>query len=630
MRYALIATIVVSMLLWGMVSMDHSLADESREERIQNYLQSYTNVEGLEKEDLPSHPSEVIQWLIRSAVLHSNHVLEVTLELKSSRGFHLYHDQITFHPPAQGQLTHRVVPTTVKLNDPVTRSVVDVYKDGLFDLAFTVDADQIRKPDELGITYLGCSQHLCLLPTTEYFKLDIVTVDYPYQPSSAHLMSISGLPKQETVKAEPSSDSQPFRWDHSLARQLSTHSLSFWWLLVLCLVGGVLTNLTPCVYPMIPITLSALSNIKPNTKTPSSKQTVPIHRSLVYAAGLFSMYTLLGLGAALSGSVLGSTSASMSLNIGLAVFLAWMSLSMLGLTQLGFLQRFGHRLGGGATSYKQTYLMGVSAGFVAAPCTGPILAGLMSYAFSHLSVLGSTVAFSTYSLGFAAPYLFIGPMISFMSRTKIPSPIQMIVKIMMASAILALSFYYLRIPLYNILAQIQPTIWIKIIWVFTPVSLITVIAAVTMRFMKNQLIYQLGPTLSCAILFFAASQHWSAQTKSDLSWQTVPIHALNHQIQSPTVVALWAEWCTACKIMESTTFSHPEITSYFDQYNTQLIKYDVTLLTQSNHETLKTLKVTGLPAYVLMDRKDQNIIQKNLQGFYDAPHFHTELENFFE
>ena len=581
----------------------------------------------------PSHPSEVINWEVLSTVQHNNNFVVLTLKLTSTGGFHLYQNRLKFSPPLHSTLVQTHAPETVKLDDPVTAQVVDVYKEGYFELILQLNSEFLstQPPSELGITYLGCSEYLCLLPYTEHHPLKIIEVDHPYeltqQPtnSSPPQLLSPDQPNDHFNGDRPTTikDTQ-LSWDHRLARQLSSQGSSLWWLLLLCLIGGLLTNLTPCVYPMIPITLRALGDAK------SRK----FNQSLHYAGGIFTMYTVLGLVAAFSGSVLGGASASNYLNLALAAFLTWMSLSMLGYTHLNFIQRLGAKLSAGNSSSlnRQTYLMGLSAGFVAAPCTGPILAGLMSYSFSHLTWLGSLATFSTYSLGFAAPYILIGPLLGAIVTKKIPPVVLKAVKLIMASLIMGLALYYLRLPLYELIQAVPASRWAIITWLFGILGLGMGIAALTAQIMQHRRIYQLVPTIMLAVSLFAFTQLLGANAKSQLNWHNPDIAQLTANLESPTLVALWAEWCTACKIMESTTFSHPEIINYLEDQTIQLVKYDVTTLDTASKLILDTLGVQGLPAYVLMSPPIQDHTpqsQLNLQGLYEPQHFLQELKHFF-
>ncbi|MCY4380132.1 MAG: sulfite exporter TauE/SafE family protein [Proteobacteria bacterium] len=588
----------------------------------------------------PSHPTEVIKWAIRPAALYQNRVMVLLVDLKTYGGFSLYHDQVIFTPPAGTTLQDTKLPKTKELLDPVSGQYVPVVDGGTFELTFTptetawqklkksATDPQTSQDHMIGITYLGCSQELCLLPHTEYFSIKPYFVPEDYHLTTTTPNNVSNQADPATMLPEDQVREQsPLSWDHFLANQIQSYSSSFLWLILLSFLGGVLTNLTPCVYPMIPITLRALS-----TATQS-----PLKGSFYFSLGILTMYTTLGVVAALSGSLLGSFGASKSLNFILACFLLWMALSMLGYGNFNFLQRLGSGLGRSDHATKKVFFMGLGAGFVAAPCTGPVLAGLLSYAFSHLSLYSAILIFSVYSLGFATPYLFLGPILNKFSTTiRMPSTILTLVKIIMAAVIMALAFYYLRIPFYQLTTQITLDQFRVLAIAFGIIGILMITVTLWQKTLRSRTVFHIGPTITLAIALFAGSQILGLSTKSHLAWQLNPDHTevMKQADSSPILVAMWAEWCTACKVMESTTFSDPKVTSRLSELGLTLVKFDVTVVDDHSEEILAAFGVKGLPAYIMLKSKTSgshatDVTTKNLHGLYKPQHFLRELNSFY-
>ena len=214
----------------------------------------------------------------------------------------------------------------------------------------------------------------------------------------------------------------------------------------------MLTNLTPCVYPMIPITLRLLGQ----------KTKHPYLSASSYALGIMLTYTALGLVAAGSGQMFGQFMGLSWVNLVLTIVMALLGLSMLYSGGFTWLQNLGLKLGGGAPSLWRSALMGVGAGFVASPCTGPILAGLIAYSSTQGDLYRSVFLFISYSLGFSLPYVFLGGMAQKITQIKLSDKIQTTVKIFFAAVMFALSFYYLRIPLYPLLKTLNaPKLWLQ-------------------------------------------------------------------------------------------------------------------------------------------------------------------------
>src|SRR3989338_10504567 len=148
--------------------------------------------------------------------------------------------------------------------------------------------------------------------------------------------------------------------------------------------GGVLASLTPCVYPMIPITVSFIAG----------RATSRIHAlwlSLIYVLGMSVMYTSLGLFAAFTGKVFGTLTMSplfYGLTGGIILFF--------GLLQLGWLPfkipQFS--VVHSQEVYKGAFIMGLTSGLIAAPCTVPILGIILTFiATSQSIVTGALLLF---------------------------------------------------------------------------------------------------------------------------------------------------------------------------------------------------------------------------------------------
>src|SRR5690606_22004195 len=104
-------------------------------------------------------------------------------------------------------------------------------------------------PFEVKAKYIGCTTVICLFPYTETMKFQVLKV----AQAAGGLVSDSG--SDEAIAAAPVEETFEETW----AKQLSAGGVSFVFLVVMLFVGGMVSNLTPCVYPMIPITLRVLA-----------------------------------------------------------------------------------------------------------------------------------------------------------------------------------------------------------------------------------------------------------------------------------------------------------------------------------------------------------------------------------
>jgi thiol:disulfide interchange protein DsbD len=169
--------------------------------------------------------------------------------------------------------------------------------------------------------------------------------------------------------------------------------------------AGLVTSLTPCVYPMIPITAGILGGAGAAER--SRSRTVAY--TLLYAVGLALVYALLGLLAGLSGSLFGTVSANRWSYLVMGNLLLIASLAMLDVFPvaaparlLAWASRFGGR------SPLAVFLMGATSGLVAAPCGAPAFAAVLTWVSGTRSAgLGFLYLF-VFSLGMTALLVAVG------------------------------------------------------------------------------------------------------------------------------------------------------------------------------------------------------------------------------
>jgi len=168
-------------------------------------------------------------------------------------------------------------------------------------------------------------------------------------------------------------------------------------------LAGILTSLTPCVYPLIPITVSVFG-ARQNERRARS-----VLLSATYVGGIAAMYSGLGLFAALSGKAFGSALSSRWVVTGLALFLFALAASMFGAFELTVPHSVQQRLQKvSGKGFGSAFGMGLVAGVVAAPCTGPVLAGVLAFVATRRSALLGFWMLFTYALGVGVLFFVIG------------------------------------------------------------------------------------------------------------------------------------------------------------------------------------------------------------------------------
>jgi cytochrome c-type biogenesis protein len=170
-------------------------------------------------------------------------------------------------------------------------------------------------------------------------------------------------------------------------------------------VAGVLTSFTPCVYPMIPITVSVISGTAREDQT----RWRTLGLTLTYAFGLATLYAFLGMLAGLSGTLFGSVSASPWALLAIGNLLLLFALVMLDVIPMKVPQRLmdwaGKREGG---SYGAVFLLGATSGIVTAPCGAPAFAVVLTWVAATGAGLMGFLYLWVFSMGMTALIVVVG------------------------------------------------------------------------------------------------------------------------------------------------------------------------------------------------------------------------------
>lgn len=175
--------------------------------------------------------------------------------------------------------------------------------------------------------------------------------------------------------------------------------------LVVLFGAGLLTSLTPCIYPMIPITAGIISG---SAREGSSRARI-VALTLAYVSGLALLYAVAGLIAGLTGTLFGTIASSVWARLVIAVLLAMFGLAMLGVIPVAAprrLARWAGRLEGG--SYPAVFLLGASSGIVAAPCGAPAFAAVLTWVATTRSAALGFAYLLSFSLGMTALLVVVG------------------------------------------------------------------------------------------------------------------------------------------------------------------------------------------------------------------------------
>jgi cytochrome c-type biogenesis protein len=225
-----------------------------------------------------------------------------------------------------------------------------------------------------------------------------------------------------------------------LSAQLSSSPLTA---LPILFIAGVLTSLTPCIYPMIPITAAIVGGSSVGDAPRPRARTVML--TLAYVVGLATAYASLGLFAGLSGTIFGSVSTNPWLYFAMANLLVLAALAMLDVIPVrlptALLNRAATAGEGGKVS--GALIMGAVSGLVAAPCSAPVMAAVLTWVTATKSGILGFIYLFVFSLGMCTLLVVVGLFSGSVARLPRAGEWMVWVKRLFALIMLAVAEYYL-------------------------------------------------------------------------------------------------------------------------------------------------------------------------------------------
>jgi thiol:disulfide interchange protein DsbD len=330
---------------------------------------------------------------------------------------------------------------------------------------------------------------------------------------------------------------------------------------------GLLTALTPCVYPMVPITLAIFG-------AKGVRRSRAIALACAYVAGISLLFGALGTSFGLLGKAFGTFLANPWVIVPLALFFVAMALSMFGAFELGLppaLQARLNRVGG--KGFGGAFLMGLVAGLIAAPCTGPPLASLLLYIATTRNAQYGFVLCSMYGLGVGLPFLALAAFA--MSLPKSGAWMETI-KSIFGVVLLTAALYYLK-NVVPALERFAGNTWRFATLTGALVAAGALLGAVHLSFhggVGERLRKGLGVALMAVGLF--GGTNYVLTPKGELDWRTDERAAVAEAraADKPMVVDFMAKWCLPCREFDVKVFSKPEVAAEMRKFT--LLRVDLT------------------------------------------------------
>ena len=547
--------------------------------------------------------------------------LEVRYQIAD--GYYMYRDRFKFAAePETVKLGAAQFPKGEIHNDEFFGKVETYRKEVRIRLPLTRDAAADRLT--LAVTSQGCADvGVCYVPQLQTAKIELPAVGSgaAASPSPAEAARTSGAGTELGEEAR-------------FERLLASGSL---WLIAAAFFGaGLLLTFTPCVLPMIPI-LSGIIVGEGRNATRTRAFTL----SFAYVMGMSVTYTGIGIGAALSGSLLSAALQNPWVLSAFAAVFVLLSLSMFGFYELQLPAGFHARITKASNRFKGGHLgavvlMGMLSAAIVSPCVAAPLAGALLYISQTRDVvLGGTALFAM-SIGMGVPLILVGVFEgAFLPKSGhwMRSVKQFFGVMLLAVAIWIVS------PVLPVAAQMfaWAALLIGSAMALRAIDPLPHEAGNLARLWKGVGVLALLAGAALAIGVFAGSRDLlrplaGLVAGSERAAQEVRFTRVRNMAEleaklaapgKPVMLDFYADWCVSCKEMEAFTFTDARVKAKMG--GMLLLQADVTANSSEDKALLKRFKLFGPPGIIFFDRQGREVQGLRVIGYQSADVFLTTL-----
>lgn len=461
---------------------------------------------------------------------------------------------------------------------------------------------------EIVLEYQACNDQSCMPPVTTIAKLTVQITESKEKKASSEVTAppavtgsfipLGAAPPTAAASTQPAG---------GIASTLEKSGLFL--SLLLIFVAGLALNLTPCVYPLIPITIGYFGG-------QSEGSTGRLFLlGVLYMLGMAVTYSVVGVVTSLSGAMFGALLQNIYVIIGIAILFVVLALSQFGVYEFKLPDSWMAAAGGAKSGAYGAFFMGLTMGIVAAPCIGPFVLGLVTYVAAKGDPFQGFLMFFVLALGLGFPYLFLA---LFSGKIKnLPRSGEWMegVKHLFGFLLLGMALYFvnpilpkpinsLALPVYGIVAALILLLFdkkgnkVKGFKIFKVVFSIAALAVC---------IYALVP---------------SKQNAPD--WQAFSESAYESSLKNKErmLIDFYADWCIPCKELDALTFSNPKVideSKRFTAYKADLTKSG----TGEVDKLVARFQIKGVPTVLLINAEGKEI--ERITGFVNAEEFLGKL-----
>jgi len=540
--------------------------------------------------------------------VHPNSKLKVALKADVEEGWH-----INSNKPNEDYLIKSAVISGnekfpfAKIVFPEARTAtlsfsdkpVSVFEEN-FVIGLLINIDKSLSPGNykipIQLKYQACNNQSCRPPTSIIDTIQISVVDSNTVINQINKDDFKNLDLSEASVYSSNSGNK-------IASTLESSGLFL--SLLFMFIGGLALNLTPCVYPLIPITVGYFGG-------QSEGRTGKLFLlGILYVLGMALTYSLIGVITSLSGAVFGTLLQNTFVIIGIALLFIILSLSQFGVYEFKLPDSLVAKAGGAKSGAFGAFFMGLTMGIVAAPCIGPFVLGLVTYVAAKGDPFYGFMMFFTMALGLGFPYLILALFSGKIKKLPRAGDWMEGVKHIFGFLLLAMALYFIN-PL---LAKSINNYTLPLFGIFASGFLLIFDKKANnikgFRFFKIAL---------SGIVILLSVYTLIPEKKDSPKWQTFSEskYELSLKNKEKMIIDFYADWCIPCKELDGLTFSDKRVVEISRKYTAY--KVDMTQTLSDETEKLRNkFNIIGMPTVLIINSEGKEI--ERFTGFINADEF---------
>jgi thiol:disulfide interchange protein DsbD len=493
----------------------------------------------------------------------------LSANFKIQPGYYLYKERIKFvlAPDSTAKIVNIELPKGDMKDDP-NFGKQEVYH---HDFSANIILSNVTDNVKIKARHQGCSEKgLCYAPQTKDFDIAFNEVSPAGNIGAASGDAVMGSSENN---------------DDKVTTALKSGNL--WLIIAGFFVAGLLLSFTPCVLPMIPILSSIIVGSQAKQSKPCKLHAFGL--SVAYVLGMALSYTLAGVAAGLSGSLISQSLQSPWILALTALLFVALAFSMFGFYELKLPSALENKILGVSQKLKGgeflgVFIMGVISALIVSPCVAAPLAGALIYIGQTHNVLLGGVGLFALAIGMGVPLLLIGAS----AGSLLPK----------AGA------------------------WMTIVRNLFGVLMLVMAAYLVWPILPNAITQPANKVLD-KVLGLEATSHLPFQRVKSVTELDA---AIKNGKGKTVMLDFYADWCTSCKEMEKFTFSDAQVQATLK--DVVLLQADVTENNADDQALLKRFNLFGPPGIIFFDAAG-NEIKSRVIGYKSAEDFTKILNQVF-